>query len=66
MLKPGEEFIHESFIGSKFIGKVEEETNIMGIPAVIPGVTGWAVKTGLNTIIIDDDEDEYAHGFQVI
>lgn len=64
-LKKGEAFIHESFIGSKFIGRVEEETDLLGTPAIIPSIQGWAKIYGQNTIIIDDD-DPYAHGFQVI
>ncbi|XCF07793.1 4-hydroxyproline epimerase [Tamlana crocina] len=64
-LKLGEPFIHESFIGSKFIGKVEQETTLNGKPAIIPSIQGWAQVTGYNNIIIDDD-DPYAHGFQVI
>ncbi|WP_435416592.1 4-hydroxyproline epimerase [Polaribacter aestuariivivens] len=65
-LKVGEEFIHESFIGSKFTGKVEEATTLNGKPAIIPSVKGWAKIYGYNTIIIDDEDDPYAHGFQVI
>lgn len=64
-LKVGDEFIHESFIGSKFIGKVEEETQLAGIKAIVPSIQGWAKIYGHNTISIDDD-DPYAHGFQVI
>jgi len=64
-LKLGEPFIHESFIGSKFIGKVEEETTLDGKKAIVPSIQGWAQVTGYNNIIIDDD-DPYAHGFQVI
>lgn len=64
-LKKGDEFIHESIIGSQFIGRIEEETTIAGKPAIIPSIEGWAIITGYNTIIIDDD-DPYAHGFQVI
>lgn len=64
-LKLGEPFIHESFIGSKFIGKVEQETTLAGKKAIIPSIQGWAQVTGYNNIIIDDD-DPYAHGFQVI
>src|ERR1044071_5171757 len=64
-LKKGEEFIHESIIGSKFIGRIEEETTIGGKPSIVPSIEGWAIVTGYNTIIIDDD-DPYAHGFQVI
>ncbi|WP_299125118.1 4-hydroxyproline epimerase [uncultured Tenacibaculum sp.] len=65
-LKTGEEFIHESFIGSKFIGRVEKETTLAGKPAIIPSIQGWAKVYGYNNIIIDDQDDPYAHGFQVI
>jgi len=64
-LKIGEEFIHESFIGSKFIGRVEEETSLNGMKAIVPSIQGWAKIYGHNTISIDDD-DPYAYGFQVI
>ena len=65
-LKPGEAFIHESIIGSKFIGRVEEVTEIGNRPAIIPSVEGWAKVFGRNTITIDPDDDPYAFGFQVI
>lgn len=64
-LKMGEEFVHESYIGSKFIGRVVEETTLGDKPAIVPSIQGWAQVTGYNNIIIDD-EDPYAHGFQVI
>ncbi len=64
-LKKGEDFIHESFIGSKFIGRVEEETTLDGKKAIVPSIQGWAKVYGYNNIIIDED-DPYAHGFQVI
>lgn len=64
-LKKGEAFIHESYIGSKFTGRVEAETDVQGTPAIIPSIQGWAKIYGQNTITIDDD-DPYAHGFQVI
>jgi len=65
-LKKDEEYIHESFIGSKFIGRIEEETTIGDKPAIIPSIQGWAKIFGYNTIIIDDEDDPYAYGFQVI
>ncbi|SHG71243.1 4-hydroxyproline epimerase [Chryseolinea serpens] len=64
-LKKGEPFVHESIIGSKFIGRVEEETTLDSKPAIVPSIEGWAVVMGYNTIIMDDN-DPYAHGFQVI
>jgi 4-hydroxyproline epimerase len=65
LLKKGDTFIHESIIGSKFIGTVEDEVKIGDIDAIVPGIEGWAKVYGYNTIKIDDD-DPYAHGFQVI
>ena len=65
VLKKGDQFIHESIIGSQFIGRVEDEVTIGGKPAIIPSIEGWARVYGYNTIKIDD-EDPYAYGFQVI
>ncbi len=66
MLKHGDEFIHESIIGSKFIGRIEEETGVAGKPAIRPSIEGWARIYGYNTISIDPDDDPYAFGFQVL
>ncbi len=65
-LKPGDTFVHESIIGSQFRGTVESETTCGPYPAIIPGIEGWARITGYNQIIIDDEDDPYAFGFQVI
>ncbi|MFD1771142.1 4-hydroxyproline epimerase [Sphingobacterium suaedae] len=64
-LQPGDSFVHESYIGSQFIGRIEETTTVAGLAAIIPSVEGWARITGYNTIIIDDD-DPYKEGFQVM
>jgi len=66
LLKKGDEFIHESYIGSKFVGRIEEETAIGDIKAIVPSIQGWAKVYGYNTIIIDEEDDPYAHGFQVL
>jgi 4-hydroxyproline epimerase len=63
-LKAGDCFVHESIIGSLFKGRVEAETTVDGRPAIIPSIGGWARRTGLNTIFIDD-RDPFAHGFTV-
>jgi len=64
-LKMGDTFVHESYIGSLFTGRVEAETTVGGKKAIVPSIEGWAKVTGFNTIFIDDD-DPYAHGFQVL
>ncbi|MFC3326143.1 4-hydroxyproline epimerase [Mesorhizobium cantuariense] len=63
-LKAGDNFVHESIIGSLFKGKVEKDVTVAGKPAIIPSIGGWARMTGLNTIFIDD-RDPFAHGFVV-
>jgi 4-hydroxyproline epimerase len=65
-LKKGDAFIHESIIGSKFTGTIEEELTVAGKPAIRPGIEGWAKIYGYNTISIDKDDDPYAYGFQVV
>ena len=65
-LKKGDQFIHESIIGSKFIGTIEEELEVNGMKAIRPGIEGWAKIYGYNTISIDKEDDPYAYGFQVI
>ena len=63
-LKVGDEFVHESIIGSLFRGRVEKEVSVGNKKAIIPSIGGWARQTGINTIFIDD-RDPFAHGFVV-
>ncbi|GAA0532491.1 4-hydroxyproline epimerase [Rhizomicrobium palustre] len=63
-LKKGDRFIHESYIGSRFIGRVEDVTKLGGVDAIIPSIEGSAIATGYNTIWIDQD-DTFAAGFSV-
>jgi proline racemase len=74
-LSLGESFVHESYIGSQFVGKIEkivelncDNTYLQGvegkISAIKPSIQGWAKVFGKNCITIDDD-DPYAFGFVV-
>ena len=63
-LKEGDDFVHESIIGSLFKGRVERQVSVANKPAIIPSIGGWARQTGFNTIFIDD-RDPFAHGFVV-
>jgi 4-hydroxyproline epimerase len=63
-LAVGDEFHHESIIGSIFKGRVEAAATVAGREAIVPSVAGWARQTGINTIFIDD-RDPFAHGFVV-
>ena len=64
-LKVGDTFVHESYILSRFTGRIEAETKLGSHSAIIPSIEGSAIATGFNTIWIDD-EDKFAHGFQVV
>ncbi len=73
LLKQGDTFVHESYIGSQFTGKIEQVIELSSangnaangkIPAIMPSIEGWARVFGKNCITIDDD-DPYAFGFVV-
>lgn len=64
-LGKGDQFVHESYIGSQFIGRVEDLTRVADYPAIIPSIEGWARIYGENTIIVDPQNDPYWQGFLV-
>jgi 4-hydroxyproline epimerase len=64
-LAVGDDFVHESIIGSLFRGRIEAATEVGNHAGIVPSIEGWARITGFNTLFIDD-RDPYAHGFQVI
>jgi 4-hydroxyproline epimerase len=63
-LAVGDRFVHESYIGSRFVGRVEAATMLGDQPAIIPSIEGSAISTGFNTIWIDR-ADRFWEGFQV-
>jgi 4-hydroxyproline epimerase len=63
-LKVGDDFVHESIIGSLFEGRVESATTLGNHQAIVPSIAGWARQHGLNTIFVDE-RDPFRHGFQV-
>ncbi|KQM97484.1 hydroxyproline-2-epimerase [Sphingobium sp. Leaf26] len=63
-LSVGDRFVHESYIGSRFIGRVEQAVELGGEAAIIPSIEGSAIATGFNTIWIDQ-ADSFWSGFQV-
>lgn len=64
-LAVGDTFVHESYIGSRFIGRVEAAVDLAGRPAIIPSIQGSAVATGFNTIWINR-QDPFWAGFTVV
>ena len=63
-LNPGDDFVHESIIGTLFDGRVEAAVSVGNHAAIVPSVAGWARVTGLNTIFVDA-RDPLAGGFSL-
>ncbi|GAA2146523.1 proline racemase family protein [Glycomyces algeriensis] len=62
LLDLDQDFVNESFIGSRFTGRLIGETEVAGIPAVVPSVTGRAWITGTAQYTLDPD-DPFPSGF---
>lgn len=64
-LARGEEFVHESIVGSLFYAKVLEETTVGQFPAVVPEVSGSAFVTGFHQFTLSES-DPLKDGFLLI
>jgi proline racemase len=58
----GADFVNESLIGTRFTGRLVEETRVGGVPAVVPEVTGRAWITGMGQYLLDAN-DPFPAGF---
>jgi proline racemase len=58
----GDEFVNESFIGTRFVGRLVERAEVGGVAAVVPEITGRAWITGTAQYLVDP-EDPFPHGF---
>jgi proline racemase len=63
-LAVGEEFINRSVIGTRFGGRIVEETEVGGLPAVVPEISGRAWITGMGEYVLDPD-DPFPEGFSL-
>jgi proline racemase len=61
-LATGAPFVNQSVIGTRFTGRVIEETIVAGKPAIIPEITGRAWITGMGQYLLDA-EDPFPAGF---
>jgi len=57
LMKPGQTFVHDSIVGSRFTASISAETTVDGRPAVVPCITGTAYATGEHTFFVDPDDD---------
>ncbi|WP_255946959.1 proline racemase family protein [Streptomyces odontomachi] len=58
----GTEFVNESFIGTRFTGRLLDTTEVGGVPAVLPEFSGRAWITGTATYLLDPS-DPFPEGF---
>ena len=61
-LRVGQPFVHESLIGSLFHCTIVEETQVSGIPAIVPEISGRAFVMGKSTLLFDP-RDPFPEGF---
>ncbi|MET8612938.1 proline racemase family protein [Streptomyces misionensis] len=56
------EFVNESFIGTRFTGRLVAAAEVGGLPAVVPEFSGRAWITGTANYLLDPS-DPFPHGF---
>ena len=64
LLPLNQDFRNDSFIGTTFIGRLVEETQVGGVPAVVPTITGRAWVTGTAQYMLDP-RDPFPEGFEL-
>jgi len=60
----GEEFVHESILGSEYIGRAVKCVDIAGIRGVVPSITGSAWITAFHQYVIDPT-DPFPNGYRL-
>jgi proline racemase len=63
-LAVGEPFVNESVIGTRFTGRIAEETTVGDLPAIVPEITGRAWITGRGEYVLEAD-DPFPAGFSL-
>jgi len=58
----GEDFVNESIIGTRFVGRLVGEGDVGGVAAVVPEVTGRAWITAMGQYLLDE-RDPFPAGF---
>jgi len=63
-LAVGDAFVNESVLGTRFTGRIVEETTIGDLPAIVPEITGRAWITGMGQYLLAPD-DPFPAGFRL-
>jgi proline racemase len=63
-MQVGDSYLARSIIGSEFLGRIEQDTEIGGRPAIIPSISGRAWITGTRQEMLDPD-DPWPAGYRL-
>ena len=63
-IAPGESLLARSIIDSQFIGRIEAETMVGELPAIVPSIEGRAWRTGTRQIYVDPG-DPWPQGYRI-
>ena len=64
LMQVGDRLILESVIGSRFVGRIAEDTQVAGKPAIVPEVSGRAWITGIHQHMLDP-ADPWPRGYRL-
>jgi proline racemase len=64
LMRAGDAMSHASAIGSTFDGRIVEETEVAGRPAIVPAIRGSAWITGVSQLLVDPS-DPFPEGYQL-
>lgn len=56
LIEPGESFVHESLIGSRYVGRIESITTVGDVPGIVPSVAGEAHITSFAQVGLDPSD----------
>lgn len=57
-----QDFVHESVLGTRFVGRLLDQTRVGPYPAVVPQITGNAFVTGYYRVVLEPG-DPFPNGF---
>jgi proline racemase len=63
-IAPGESLVAQSIIGSRFTGRIESETTVGDLAAIVPSIEGRAWRTGSRQVFVDPD-DPWPEGYRI-
>jgi proline racemase len=64
VMEVGDKLIMRSIIDSQFVGEIDADTDVNGIPAIYPKISGSAWITGIHQYVLDPD-DPWPSGYRV-